>query len=166
MFMGRSGENMPFKSGRPCAIIYRKETQLCLKEGDGRMEELQLIRALEDDLTLAAVADNLDAGVAIYDAQGNFVFVNTVMINWRNIPRNEYLKKNVHDFTQFIDVCVYDLVCQKKQRVSRLQYYQDIQKVNSPTRMRIVTGTPIFDGDGNIKYVVTMLQDVQSFQSL
>ena len=130
------------------------------------MEELQLIQALEDDLTLAAVADNLDAGVAIYDAQGNFVFVNTVMINWRNIPRNEYLKKNVHDFTQFIDVCVYDLVCQKKQRVSRLQYYQDIQKVNSPTRMRIVTGTPIFDGDGNIKYVVTMLQDVQSFQTL
>lgn len=130
------------------------------------MKDPQYHRTQNDDLTLAAVADNLDAGVAIYDAQGNFVFVNTVMINWRNIPRNEYLKMNVHEFTQFIDVCVYDLVCQKKQRVSRLQYYQDIQKVNSPTRMRIVTGTPIFDGEGNIKYVVTMLQDVQNFQSL
>lgn len=130
------------------------------------MEELLSAYDVERELPLAAVADNIDAGIAIYDAKGNFVFVNTVMINWRNIPRNEYLKMNVHDFTKFIDVCVYDLVCQKKQRVSRLQYYQDIQKSSSPTRMRIVTGTPIFNGDGNIKYVVTMLQDVQKFQAL
>lgn len=130
------------------------------------MEGLPPVSGFETDLTLSALANNIDAGIAIYDAEGNFIFVNTVMINWRNIPRNEFLKKNVHDFYQFIDVCVYDLVCQKKQRVSRLQYYRDIQKVSSPPRMRIVTGTPIFDGKGNIKYVVTVLQDVQNFQEL
>ena len=32
--------------------------------------------------------------------------------------------------------------------------------------MRIVTGTPIFDGKGNVQYVITMLQDVQKFQNL
>ena len=120
----------------------------------------------QDPLPLAAVLDNIDTGIAVYDTTGRYVFVNTVMINWRNIPRSEYLKMNVHDFTNFIDVCVFDLVMEQKQRISRLQFYQDIQAIDGPTRMRIVTGTPIFDGEGNIKYVVTQLQDVQNFETL
>lgn len=49
-------------------------------------------------LSLSVVLDNIDTGIAIYDAKGNFVFINTVMVNWRNIPRNEYLTMNIHDF--------------------------------------------------------------------
>ena len=63
-------------------------------------------------------------------------------------------------------ICVFDLVMEKKQRVSRLQFYRDIQFISGPERMRIVTGTPIFDGKGNVQYVITMLQDVQKFQNL
>ena len=125
-----------------------------------------IYKAGKNELPFAEVLDNIDVGIVVYDRNGNFVFVNRVMINWRNIPRNEYLTMNVRDFYGFIDVCVYDLVRQKKQTVSRLQYYQDCQKPNAPTRMRIVTGTPIFDGSGNIEYVITKLQDVESFQTL
>ncbi|MDF3005435.1 MAG: Psp operon transcriptional activator [Oscillospiraceae bacterium] len=130
------------------------------------MQELTPFDDLSELLPFTVVLDNIDAGIAVYDAKGNFIFVNTVMINWRNIPRKEYLLMNVHDFTNFIDVCVFDLVCQKKRRISRLQYYQDFQKIDGPTRVRIVTGTPIFDGFGNIKYVVTMLQDIEDFENL
>jgi len=121
---------------------------------------------LPPDITFPMVLDNVDAGIIVYDAAGNVMFVNTVMVNWRNIPRREYLKMNVHDFMRVLDVCVFDLVCQEKRRVSRLQYYQDLQKTGTGSRMRIVTGVPIFDGFGNIRYVVTMLQDVNDFQSL
>ena len=100
-------------------------------------------------LSLSVVLDNIDTGIAIYDAKGNFVFINTVMVNWRNIPRNEYLTMNIHDFSNYLDICVFDLVMEKKQRVSRLQFYRDIQFISGPERMRIVTGTPIFDGKGN-----------------
>lgn len=130
------------------------------------MEELSHLRNAREHLPWALILDNVDAGIAVYDAEGNFLFVNTVMINWRNIPRNEYLKMNVHDFTKFIDVCVYDLVMEKKRRVSRLQFYHDIEAISGPARMRIVTGTPIYDGSGNIKYVITMLQDIQNFELL
>src|SRR5699024_4326955 len=97
--------------------------------------------------------------------EGKVVVANTVMINWRNIPRQDYLNMNVHDFTEVIDVCVFDLVCQEKRRVSRLQYYQDYQKICGPTRVRLVTGVPIFDSFGEIQYVITMLQDIEDFQT-
>ncbi|WP_243441776.1 PAS domain-containing protein [Oscillibacter ruminantium] len=77
------------------------------------MEESFCLRDAQEHLPWAAILDNVDAGIAVYDADGNFLFVNTVMIKWRNIPRSEYLKMNVHDFTRFIDVCVYDLVKEK-----------------------------------------------------
>ena len=53
-------------------------------------------------LSLSVVLDNIDTGIAIYDAKGNFVFINTVMVNWRNIPRNEYLTMNIHDFSNYL----------------------------------------------------------------
>ena len=130
------------------------------------MEDLSSLPGAQERLPWAAILDNVDAGIAVYDADGSFLFVNTVMINWRNIPRNEYLKMNVHDFTKVIDVCVYDLVKEKKQRISRLQFYYDMEGGNGVPRMRIVTGTPLFDGDGSLKYVVTMLQDIQNFEDL
>lgn len=130
------------------------------------MDETISFENLNQQPFLSLIFDNIDVGVMVYGAEGNVLFANTVMINWRNIPRQEYLKMNVHDFTGVIDICVFDLVCQEKRRISRLQYYQDFQKTGGPSRVRIVTGTPIFDGYGNIRYVVTMLQDVDDFQKL
>ena len=130
------------------------------------MSPTDSLNKLQEQLSLTVILDNIDVGVIVYDVRGDVVFVNTVMINWRNIPRNEYQSMNVHDFMGVIDVCVFDLVCQEKRRISRLQYYHDYQKTGGLPRVRIVTGSPIFDGQGNIKYVITMLQDVDDFQKL
>ena len=130
------------------------------------MDAVNRMDELFEELPFTVVLDNIDAGIVVYDGNGQVVFVNTVMINWRNIPRKEYLKMNVHDFMSVIDVCVFDLVLQEKRRVSRLQYYQNYQQTGGLSRARIVTGAPIFDGLGHIKYVITMLQDVDDFQKL
>ena len=129
------------------------------------MPDHKTLEELRDQLLLNDVLDNIDAGIIIYDADGNFVYMNPVMVNWRNIPRSEYLTMNVRDFYDVLDVCVFDLVCQQKRRVSRLQYYhQRGQGSSSPARVRIVTGTPLFDSEGNIQYVVVILQDVDNFE--
>lgn len=127
---------------------------------------LDMFTSLEDELPLSLILDNIDAGIAIYDANGNFRFVNTKLIAWRNTPRQEYIKMNVHDFSDVLDVCVFDLVCQTKERVCRLQYYKSYPAIDGPTKIRVVTGTPIFDEQGHIKYVISVMQDVQSFESL
>ena len=130
------------------------------------MSSTESLDRLLDQLSFTVILDNIDVGVIVYDRQGNVVLVNTVMINWRNIPRNEYQTMNVHDFMDVIDVCVFDLVLQEKKRINRLQYYHNYQKTDDIPRVRIVTGSPIFDGHGNIQYVITMLQDVEDFQTL
>lgn len=121
--------------------------------------------SLEKKLSLSSVLDNIDAGIAIYDANGDFVFVNTTLITWRNTPRQEYLKMNVRDFSEVLDICVFDLVCQTKKRVCRLQNYKSYPSLSGPTRIRIVTGTPIFDECGNIEYVISFMQDVKDFDN-
>jgi len=129
------------------------------------MESSAPFSELSKHLSFTDVLDNVDVGVLVLNAKGDFLFMNTVMVNWRNIPRQEYLKMNVHDFNGVLDVCVFDLVCQQRRRVSRLQYYRDYQKIDSTTRMRLVTGSPIFDPYGNLAYVVVLLQDVEDFDS-
>ena len=115
------------------------------------------------------ILDNIDSGIAVYDTEGNYLFVNAALIKWRNISRQKFLSMNVHDFVNVLDICVFDLVCQQKTRVSRLQFYQNLQPGDPrtvPPQSRIVTGIPIFDGLGNIKYVITILQDIHRFESL
>ncbi len=129
------------------------------------MNDAISFEALSQSPYLSLILDNIDVGVMVYSAAGDILFVNTTMINWRNIPRQEYLKMSIRDFRGVLDVCVFDLTVQEKQRVSRLQYYQDFRKTGGPTRMRVVTGTPIFDSFGNVKYVVVMLQDVEDFDN-
>lgn len=121
---------------------------------------------LNSQFPYTEILDTIDVGIALYDNRGNYLFINTALINWRNIPRSEYLTMNVHDFLGVMDSCVFDLVMEKKQRVSRLQYYKAFRSVDSPSLMRIVTGTPIFDACGNISYVVVVLQDIKSFEDL
>ncbi len=117
------------------------------------------------DLHFSEILDNMEDGVVIYDAEGNYVYVNTVMIKWRNLSREEFLKRNVHDFIPIIDICVFDLVCQQKQKVSRLQYYRDFQDPSKPKRLRLVTGIPFFNADGSIRWVFTVLVDIQRFEN-
>ena len=58
---------------------------------------------LHNLLPFAEILDNIDVGIALFDPQGNYLFVNTNLINWRNIPRAEFLSHNVHDF---LKICI------------------------------------------------------------
>ena len=121
---------------------------------------------LHNLLPFAEILDNIDVGIALFDPQGNYLFVNTNLINWRNIPRAEFLSHNVHDFLKIMDVCVFDLVMEKQQLVKRLQTYRNFHNMDGVTRLRMVTGIPIFDAFGNIQYVISMMQDIQTFEDL
>ena len=121
---------------------------------------------LEHAIPYKEILDNLGIAVAVFDRHGNYKFVNTALVNWRNLPRRTFLQSNVHDFMDAISSCVFDLVMKEKRCVSRLQYYWDLQRVEPDARLRLTVGTPIFDAHGNVQYVITMMQDVVQFQNM
>lgn len=83
---------------------------------------------LHNLLPFAEILDNIDVGIALFDPQGNYLFVNTNLINWRNIPRAEFLRRNVHDFlkirvTAFLSGHGEKAACHQTSNVSRLSQY-------------------------------------------
>ena len=123
-------------------------------------------QAFFQQVELADLMDNMNIGVIILDSKGDYVYVNNVMVNMRNIPRNEFLKMNIHDFIPTLDSdsCVFDVSCREKRKVSRLQYYRRFNDDNSAWRLRLVTANPVFDENGRVKYVFETIQDVQEFE--
>ena len=51
------------------------------------MDNIFSFSELNIQLPFTNVLDNIDVGVIVYNSNGDFVFMNTMMVNWRNIPR-------------------------------------------------------------------------------
>lgn len=64
-------------------------------------------------------------------------------------------------------MCVYSILYVKpKSGFAAFSIIKANPAIDGPTKIRVVTGTPIFDEQGHIKYVISVMQDVQSFESL
>ena len=111
------------------------------------------------------VLDSLDDAVCVYNEHGDFVYVNSAVVKIRGISRQEYLTMNVHDLyeSKYINICVFDRIMESKREFSALQQYR---LSNLTLKPRLVTGFPIFDANGHVKYVVTVLRDILHYQEL
>lgn len=113
---------------------------------------------------------NDDQAVAVYDEEGNFLYVNHKMIRWRKISYKEYLNMNVHDFydSKNADDCVFDRVMKTKMPVYELQEYKGWgeKRQDVPPKLRLCRGVPVFDKNGNVQYVICYFQEINEFQKL
>ena len=111
------------------------------------------------------VLDCLEDAVCVYNKDGDFVYVNNAVVKVRGIPRQEYLSMNVHDLFEdkYINICVFDRVMETGQEFCALQKYRSS---NRGLKKRLVTGFPIFDDNGDIQYIVTVLRDIQRYEAL
>ena len=102
---------------------------------------------------LFTLLDSLEWGISIFDENGNFLWVNRYVLKCSGRPRRFYEGKSVYDFQSMgiLDVPVCSQVFQQKKAVTHLQ---NSYSENGKLEEYIVTATPIFDGNGNIKFVV------------
>ena len=63
--------------------------------GGRRYEERKYDAA---QLSYLEILNNLDIGIALFDAEGNYLFVNTELVNWAEYSYAGILEMNVHDF--------------------------------------------------------------------
>ncbi|MCI8742658.1 MAG: sigma 54-interacting transcriptional regulator [Lachnospiraceae bacterium] len=112
------------------------------------MEKNELL--IPDVFTLL---DSVEWGVSIFDGDGKFVWVNRYVLQCSGRSRKFYDDKTVYDFQNLgiLNAPVCSEVLKTKKKATHLQRsYSE----NGKLKEFIVTATPIFDGDGNIKFVV------------
>lgn len=112
------------------------------------MEKNELL--LPDVFTLL---DSLDWGISIFDENGYFLWVNRYVLRCSGRSRKFYEGKSISDFMEMgiFNAPVCSEVFRTKKKVTHVQRsYTESGKLED----FLVTATPIFDSNGNIKYVV------------
>ncbi|SMC42311.1 PAS domain S-box-containing protein [Papillibacter cinnamivorans DSM 12816] len=104
--------------------------------------------------------DNIGEGLYILDNQGNFLYVNRALLKMTGYSRSELLRYTVRKLVEEnkIDTSITDIVFATKQEVTMCQ---NIRKKNDTIYQQLLTASPIFDSEGNIKYIVAIARDVE-----
>lgn len=109
------------------------------------------------------VCDNLYDGIHITDGEGTVLFINQAYTRTTGILPAEILGRKVSDIEaegKLYKGSVTAKVLEKRMRVNSVA---TIFKLNKEV---LVTGTPVFDEDGNIKLVVTNTRDFPELKRL
>ena len=106
------------------------------------------------------ILDNMTDGIYILDDKGNYIFVNSAYVQLLGMPKSTLLNYNVHDFldTKQIDVCISDIVYEKKSQVVMFQHVYDTQKYGRKTYEQMVVSTPILNGKGNVQNILAVVR--------
>jgi len=102
---------------------------------------------------LSSVLENIDIGIFVLDAEGNYLYVNKEYCNILNRPRETYIGMSIPKFKEqgYLTYSVWDMVIEKKTPVTTIVTINDF--VFHKTYHFFTTATPTFNPDGSIKYI-------------
>ncbi len=111
--------------------------------------------------------DNLPDGVYILDADGNYIYANSVYIHLIGLDRATLMKTNVHDLlhSNQIDICISDIVYQEKRRVVM---FQDVTIIGGSAHMpfrQLVISNPVFGEDGTVQNILAVCRPLETLNS-
>ncbi|MDP3386862.1 MAG: sigma 54-interacting transcriptional regulator [Eubacteriales bacterium] len=111
------------------------------------------------DILLEDVLDSMDDPIYILNKNADFIFVNKALVEMSGYSRNELLAFNALELEKkgTIDRSVTKTVLQTKQKIIACQH---VTKKNKVVNKLMITQTPIFEADGEIKYLIGVLKNV------
>lgn len=113
------------------------------------------------ELDFREVCQNLYDGIHITDGEGRVLFINDAYTRTTGIRPEQVLGRRVADIEGTLyQGSVTEQVLRTGQRVNSVATVLELGKEV------LVTGTPVFDGDGNIKLVVTNTRDFPELKRL
>ncbi len=107
--------------------------------------------------------DVADTGIAVFDQNGHFIYMNDAFLTIRNVDRSFYSSITAFDLNKnrLIDKCIMDEVRKKHIPVS------DVQLVKSEDgtiiKKHLVTVYPIFDENHSIKNYIAYYKNLDTF---
>jgi transcriptional regulator with PAS, ATPase and Fis domain len=102
---------------------------------------------------LTTVLENIDIGIFVLDAQGNYLYVNDEYCNILNRSRDSYEGMSIPKFKEqgYLTYSVYEMVIEKNAPVTTIVTINDI--IFNKTYHFLTTANPTFNSDGSIKYI-------------
>lgn len=121
-------------------------------------------REVDDNyLDFKELCNHLYDAIHITDGQGKILFVNEAYIRTTGIFPEQVVGKYVSDIEEsgtLYKGAVTPLVIQKKERVSGITRFYPLDKEI------LSTGSPVFDKNGNLKFVVTNVRDMIGLEEM
>ena len=122
-------------------------------------DELHSVKKL--NLRMEAIIESCYDGLFITDGDGNVIKVNKASLRLNDLKEKDVIGRNVRELVEegFFDTSVTIEVLRKRVPVSFIQSVRSGRKL-------LITGNPVFDGNGEIIYVVTSERDVTLLEEL
>ncbi len=132
------------------------------------LKELELVRSEIHQVTTSPidyqlVVDNLDENILIADKNETILYINNAYVEHTGIPGDALLGRTVTDVLnekKYFTVATVPDVIQRKESVMKLSSLPGQEKPG------IVVGTPIFDTEGDIQYVVAVNRGLSTYVNL
>lgn len=117
---------------------------------------------MDNYLDFKEISDNLYDGIYIADGTGKTIFVNKAYLRNTEIPREKLIGRTVKEITEegLYKGAVTMKVLERKEPVNSLG------KILGNNKEVLVSGSPIFDEDGNVKLVVINNRDISDLKEL
>ncbi|MBU1984092.1 PAS domain S-box protein, partial [bacterium] len=129
-----------------------------LRDVGERVREEQALRDSEESLRW--LVDNFGEAVGIVDLEELFVYANPAMGSLFGLPSEELVGRSLGEFMTPEQFAVVRDYTQARRRGVRSRYTVDIRRANGDIRTLLITATPQFDGDGNVRNILTACKDV------
>lgn len=141
--------------GQPLFVLTLLESEAHLRS----QSELETAWKLSDDLK--EILEGSFDGILVTDGEGNVQFMNSSYERVSAIPRQELEGRNMRALINpvWMENSVAFVVADERRAVSKRQVTRDGRDI-------IVTGMPVFDGDGNIKRIVINARDITEIYHL
>ncbi|MDD3168895.1 MAG: sigma 54-interacting transcriptional regulator [Eubacteriales bacterium] len=117
----------------------------------------------ENYLDFRELSNHLYDAIHITDGQGKVLFVNEAYIRTTGILPEQILGKNINDIEAagvLLKGTVTPRVIQQKERISGITHFFPLDKET------LSTGSPVFDKDGEIKFVVANVRDFSGLEQM
>lgn len=117
---------------------------------------------MDNYLDFKEISDNLYDGIYISDGNGKTIFVNKAYLRNTEIPKEKLIGRTVKEITEegLYKGAVTMEVLARKEPVNSLG------KILANNKDVLVSGSPIFDDDGNVKLVVINNRDISDLKEL
>ncbi|WP_018922668.1 sigma-54 interaction domain-containing protein [Salsuginibacillus kocurii] len=146
----------------PVSLEGRTEVVYLIAPGGQYVQLLEKVRELDTyNRELDAIIESSYDGFYITDHEGKTLNVNSAIERITGIPKEYYVGKNINDLLQrgILKESVTHKVLDKKERVTLVQK-------NYSGKETLLTGSPVFDGKGEVEKVVTNIRDLSELNDL